>query len=203
MKGFTRPPWRIVESSAVWFGLIVIGSGCLGFGQANASPIRRTHRTDAVEAYLARSHSGTFHPWSAYLLGGPSLWSGVIHPRVNSGVETAIWKAIRSDRGEESPWIRFLLWKQSLNPTRFARFHPHVALALDRISAYPTQAAMLPPITPTTNPTPGSGGTGQPPTEAQQIPEPSTWLISLGMAGWGAWWHQRKRWRTLSRPLAA
>jgi hypothetical protein len=117
----------------------------------------------------------------------------MIHPRVTPAVEVAIWKAIRSDRGEESPWIRFLLWKQSLNPTRFARFHPRVALALDRISASPIQAQVLPATTPTTNPATGSGGTSEPPTEGQQIPEPSTWLIALGMAGWGVWRHRRTR----------
>jgi hypothetical protein len=202
MNRFRRPRWRIVGSSFYWLGLIALGSSCLGSMQAAASPIYRAQRREAVEAYLAQSRSGRFHPWSAYLLGGPGLWSSVIHPRVTPAVETAIWKAIRSDRGEASPWIRFLLWKQSLNPARFARFHPKVALALDRISATPTQAQVLPPTTPATNPTSGSGDAGEPPTQAQQIPEPSTWLIAVGMAGWGAWWHRRKRWQSSSRPLA-
>jgi hypothetical protein len=144
---------------------------------------------DAEEAWIARS-SGS-HAWSHYLFAGPTLWSSVIHPRVTPAVESAIWKAIRTDRNDQNPWIHFLLWKQSLNPTRFARFHPRVAVALDRMSATPVAARV---ITPSTSPSPPPPPATPPPVlEGQQIPEPAPWLLAAGMAGWGAWWRRRKR----------
>jgi hypothetical protein len=172
---------------------MLIGAGCLGFGRTEAAPIRRAHeRIDAHEAYLARS--GAFRSWSVYLMSGPSVWSHVIHPRVTPAVESAIWKAIRTDPGETSPWIQFMLYKQSLNPTRFAHFHPKLSPALDQLSASPIGAQVLTPESSTstsTTTTPNSGPTS-PLTEGQEIPEPATWLVALGMAGWGAWWRRRK-----------
>jgi len=177
-----------VGSWLFWFGLILIGAGCLGFRTVEAAPIHRDHeRLDAQEASLART--GMFRSWSEYLMGGPSVWSSVIHPPVTPGVESAIWKAIRTDPGETSPWIEFLVYKQSLDPARFAHYHPKLSPALDRLSASPTAAQTLNPDSPTTS----TGGTTAPLTEAQQIPEPATWLLAIGMAGWGAWCRRHKR----------
>ena len=83
-------------------------------------------------------------------MGGPSVWSSVIHPPVTPAVESAIWKAIRTDPGETSPWIQFLLYKQSLDPARFAHYHPKLSPALDRLSASPTAAQVLTPDSSTT-----------------------------------------------------
>ncbi len=174
-------------SSLSWFGLILLGAGCLGFERVEAAPIHKDHeRLDEEDAALARA--GMFRSWSEYLMGGPSVWSSVVHPRVTPGVESAIWKAIRTDPGEASPWVQFLLYKQSLDPTRFAYYHPKLSPALDRLSASPTAAQALNPDSSTTS----AGGTTSPVTEAQQIPEPATWLLVIGMAGWGAWWHRHK-----------
>ena len=60
-------------------------------------------------------------------MAGPSVWSHIVHPRVTAAVEHAIWKAIRTDPGESAPWVQFLLWKQSLDPARFAHYHPKLA----------------------------------------------------------------------------
>src|SRR5262249_51834710 len=179
--------YRLEKSAVFWFGLFAVGAGCVPFGEVKAAPIQGIHKKDAAEV-LAERYS-RFHPWSAYLLGGPSVWTHVVHPRVTPDVETAIWHAIRSDRGERSPWIRFLLYKQSLNPTRFARFHPKVALALDRISATPVAAKVLTPTPSSNSPDTGTAS----PLQAQQIPEPATWLLAFGLAGWGAWWRRRAR----------
>jgi len=159
----------------------------MGFENVEAAPIHRDReRLDEEDAALARA--GMFRSWPEYLLGGPSVWSSVIHPRVTPGVEAAIWKAIRTDPGETSPFIQFLLYKQSLDPARFAFYHPKLSPALDRLSASPTAAQVL---TPSSSTTP-TGGTTSPPTEAQQIPEPATWLLAVGMAGWAAWRHRHK-----------
>jgi len=197
MNGFTRPPWRrIVSSSFHRCALILIGACWLGFERVEAAPIHGDHeRLDAHEAALARS--GMFRSWSEYLMGGPSVWSGVIHPRVTPAVESAIWKAIRTDPGETSPWVQYLLHKQSLDPARFAHYHPKLSPALDKLSAAPTAAQVLTPgqtttstggtTTSTGGTTTPTGGTTTPLTEGQEIPEPATWLLALGMAGWGVW----------------
>jgi len=165
----------------------VIGAGCLGLDRVEAAPIHSNHaRHDAQEASLARASMS--QSWSEYLMGGPSVWSSVIHPRVTPAVELAIWKAIRTDPGDTSPWIQFLLYKQSLDPVRFAHYHPRVSLALNRLSASTTVAQV---VTPESSTTP-TGGTTTPVTQAQEIPEPATWLLAIGLAGWGAWWRRRK-----------
>jgi hypothetical protein len=190
MNGFTRARWRIVGSSAVWFGLIAVGAGFYGFAEADAAPIHKARaRLEAEEAWLERS-SGS-RAWSHYLLAGPRLWSSVVHPQLTPAVDSAIWKALRTDRTEQNPWIHFLLYKQSLNPARFDRYHPNVAIALRRISASPVSARVLTPAT-TPSSTP-STGTDTPLVEGQQIPEPAAWLLAVGMAGWGAWWRHRRR----------
>jgi len=124
-------------------------------------------------------------------MGGPSVWSTIVHPPVSPSVESAIWKAIRTDPGDTSPWLQFMLYKQSLDPARFAFFHPKVSKALNRLSAATTtQAQAVNP--PSTTP---SGSTSSPPTEAQSItpiPEPRTWLLALGLTGWGVWRFRRR-----------
>jgi hypothetical protein len=162
-----------------------------GSWPAHADPIHRDRETRA-ERIAALGGAGAYRTWSEYLTGGPSVWSTIAHPQVTPAVESAIWKAIRTDPGDTSPWLKFMLWKQSVDPTRFARFHPKVAVALDKLSAAPTtvsQAWISPPSTPN-NDTPSS------PTQAQsitQIPEPGPWLLALSMAGWGLWRFRSRR----------
>ncbi|MFI5460835.1 MAG: PEP-CTERM sorting domain-containing protein [Isosphaerales bacterium] len=176
-----------MKSSRLWFGLVLIGGGCLGFEKVEAAPIHGNHaHQDALEASLA--HAGRYQSWSGYLMGGPSVWSSVIHPRITPAVESAIWKAIRTDPGETSPWIQFMLYKQSLDPVRFAHYHPNLSPALNRLSASSTVAQV---VTPGSSTTP-NGGTATPLTLGQEIPEPATWLLAIGLAGWGAWWRRRK-----------
>src|SRR5262249_9431997 len=107
MNGFARLRSRHKKSAIFWFGLLAVGAGCVPFGRLQAAPILSVHKKDTAEVFAERY--SRFHPWSAYLLGGPKVWAHVIHPRVTSEVVTAIWHAIRSDRAERSPWIRFLL----------------------------------------------------------------------------------------------
>jgi hypothetical protein len=187
MNGFLRPHSRVVVFSIIRYGVILLGAGLHGFGTADAAPIHSVHkRFDAEEAWI--THSSGSRAWAEYLVAGPSAWSSIIHPQVSPAVRSAIWKALRSDRAEASPWVQFLFYKQSLNPDRFARFHPRVALALDRMSARPAARVLAqePVNTPTASPAP-------PLLQAQQIPEPATWLLALGMAGWFAWWRRRSR----------
>ena len=106
------PRW-IAASHRFWLGLTLIGAGGLSFETVEAAPIRKDHLSgETHEAALSIAH----HNWAAYLAGGPSVWAHVIHPPVTPAVESAIWKAIRTDPGETSPWIQFLVYKQELDP---------------------------------------------------------------------------------------
>ncbi|HKI20588.1 MAG TPA: PEP-CTERM sorting domain-containing protein [Isosphaeraceae bacterium] len=188
MNGFTRAPRWIIESSLFWLGLILIGAGGLGFERVDAAPIHKDHLArEAQEAALG----GAGRSWPEYLMGGPSVWSHVIHPPVTPAVESAIWKAIKTDPGETSSWVQFLLYKQSLDPVRFAHFHPKLSQSLNTLSAPPTGAQVVNPAPSS----PSTGGTSSPETEGQQIPgvpEPAPWLLTLAMAGWAAWWRRHK-----------
>ena len=130
MIGFTRAGRRHWLSRLVGIGLVVTGWAVLDSRTVAASPIKGSHHRYEVAVAERAAHS-----WSAYLLAGPKLWSSVIHPSVTPEVRASIWHALRTDADEANPWVHFLLWKQSLNPTRFARYHPHVAPVLNRISA--------------------------------------------------------------------
>jgi hypothetical protein len=134
--------------------------------------------------------------WSKFLDGGPKVWADVVHPPVTPAVVSEVWRDIKTDPGGTDPMIEFLLWKQSIDPTRFAHYHPKLAPALHRISLARSETTTTQAIAPTT----GSGGTTSPSTpstpssppptsEPQNLiptptPEPSTLLIAAGMAAW-------------------
>jgi PEP-CTERM motif len=190
MIGFTRAGRKLPVSRLIGIGLIAAGWGVLDSRTAEASPIRTSHQR--YEEALAETKAA--HSWSAYLLAGPKVWSSLVHPRVTPDVQTAIWKALRSDSPESSGWVHFLLWKQSLDPARFARNHHRVAPVLNRISSASLAPQVTPPTTAATTATPD---TSPPLTQAQSltpvVPEPGAWLLALGMAGWGLWWRRRGR----------
>jgi hypothetical protein len=132
--------------------------------------------------------------WSKYLDGGPKVWADVVHPPVTPAVVSEVWRDIKTDPGGTDPMIEFLLWKQSIDPTRFAHYHPKLAPALHRISLARSETTTTQAIAPATT---GSGGTTSPSTpssppptsEPQNLiptpsPEPSTLLIAAGMAAW-------------------
>jgi hypothetical protein len=185
--GFTRAGRRRKCCSLIGIALVVTGWSLLASEPVAASPIKRSHHRDQAsieERDVTRS-------WSAYLLAGPKLWSSTIHPSVTADVRTSIWHALRTDAVESNPWVRFLLWKQSLNPARFARNHPHVAPVLDRIRA----EKVIPDVAPPPPPSPPSitPPVTEPQTITPAVPEPGPWLLALGMTGWGLWWRGRQR----------
>ncbi len=167
---------------------LVVGGSMAGLSRpAGASPIKASlhHRE------MARLDAEAGHSWSAYLLAGPKIWSSVIHPEVTPEVRSAIWRALGSDAPESTAWVQFLLWKQSLDPARFDRNHPHVAPILNRISS---ESLVSQTPTPTTTPTtPDTTPLTQPQTVTAAVPEPGSWLLALGMTGWGLWRRRRGR----------
>jgi hypothetical protein len=219
----SRTPRRKPACRLLGLRLLVLGAGLLAPGLVAAAPIRsagelaeaRHARDAAVNRAVhedSAAHPGIFRSWSAYLMGGPSVWSTLVHPPVTQSVETAIWHALKTDPGDTarpaargeggrrpaegssaSPWIEFLLWKRSLDEARFDHFHPKVSRALGKLSAPQTGTQGTTPAASN----PGSG-TSTPPVQGQQIqpnpvPEPGSFLVALGLAGWGLWWRRRAR----------
>jgi hypothetical protein len=185
MIGFTRAGRRHWLSRLVGIGLVATVSCVLDSRPVAASPIKGSHHRYEV----ALEEREAAHSWTAYLLAGPKLWRSVIHPSVTPEVRASIWHALRTDADEANPWVHFLLWKQSLDPARFARNHPHVAPVLNRISA----DTLITPVTHTTSPPYTSTPLTEPQTLTPAVPEPGPWLLALGMTGWGLWWRRRQR----------
>jgi len=127
------------------------------------------------------------YTWSQYLMAGPSVWASVPHPPVTPAIRAEIWQDVKTDPGGSDLMVQYLLWKQSLDPTRFAQNHPDLAPALTKLKTAPTTGAQQ-VGNPPTKPKKGGGGGS---VEGQQIPEPSTWLLALTLTGCGLWWRHR------------
>jgi hypothetical protein len=181
----------MTASRRLWYGCMLATVALSGVNPANASPIKHHEHAERAQRIAALADAHDYRTWSHYLLAGPSVWKNVAHPDVTPAVESAIWKAFRTDATLSNRWIRFLAWRQSLDPARFDYWHPRVAVALDRMSARPAtpiQIATPPPGTP-------SNETPTPPTQGQSIstiPEPSAWLMAISFAAWGVWQHRRR-----------
>ncbi len=186
MKGIRRRPTWTIGSSRSWAGWAVVGALVMGGIRAEAAPIRHEDHSEADATALKE--------WSRYLAASPKVWEHVLHPPVTPAVESSIWKSVKTDPGGADPMVRYLLWKQDLDPARFAHFHPKLAPALHKIAeSTPTAPQLLNPppssSTGTTLPPPAgdTGGTGTSP-----VPEPSTLLLAVGMAGWCIWRARRR-----------
>ncbi len=156
---------------------------------------------------VSSSDARVFKEWSRYLEASPSVWLRVLHPPVSPAIRSSIWEAVKTDPGGTEPMVAYLLWKQSLDPTRFAHYHPKLAPALDKIlkatptapvapqELNPTSTATATPstsTTPSTPPTTSEQGINPPP-EPTPAPEPSTLVVALVLAGWSLWHGRRKK----------
>jgi hypothetical protein len=160
---------------------------------ANAAAIYQAGAAHHIE--LTASDVTAFKEWSRYLLKGPTVWAEAEHPPVTAAVRAAIWQSVRTDPGGADPMVNFLLWKQSIDPTRFAHYHPKLAPALHKIALARSSPKLLSQVAPTTTSsggpsTPTSGLPTQPTTASPQnlnppsAPEPSMLLIAAGMTAW-------------------
>lgn len=171
-----------------WIAVFALGALFAGSARVDAEPIKKKHDAASTDDGLGKG-------WTNYLQAGPSVWAVRPHPEYDFQVKEAIWKIIKTDPGGENPMIAFLLWKQSLDPARFDRYHPAIGPAIDKLVAPQAPQTSTPSSTTAPNPTSTSSS---PTTEGQQlgaaaIPEPSTWLMGLGMAGWAFWRSRRRR----------
>jgi PEP-CTERM motif len=173
-----------------WIAVFTLASVVASSAATEAAAIRKYHEADSAEDGLSQS-------WTHFLLGGPSFWAAHPHPLYDFQVRETIWNIIKTDPGGENPMIAFLLWKQSLDPTRFDHFHPNIGPAIDKLVAPKLSETSTPTSTSTSPST--STTTTSPPSEGQQLspptatPEPSTWVMTIGMAGWAFWRCRRKR----------
>ncbi len=152
------------------------------------------HREVAHPVELTAADVETFRHWSKYLLDGPETWTRIVHPPVTPAVRSAIWDSVRTDPGPSDPMVNYLLWKQSLDPTRFAHYHPKLAPALHRIELARSSPILVSQVSPTTTnsagttPAPSTPATN-PVTSPQNLvpnaaPEPSMLLLAACMTGW-------------------
>lgn len=183
--------------------IILLGSTLAAPGSARGATAKRY----ALTPQQAR----TFEVWSNYLAEGPEVWSSTRAPAFTPKVRATIWQILRTDSAEQqltNPMINYLLWRQSLNPTRFTVNHPALSPALTQLLNTP-----LPTINPTPDPstsapqgvtppaplTPPSGQSVSPQgVNPPAVPEPGSLLLATGMIGWGLWWRRRMQ-RGVSR----
>jgi hypothetical protein len=121
MKGISLGSFRLMGLGRHWCAGALAGAILLSGSRAGAAPIRHED--------LSSADATAFKEWSRYLLAGPSVWQEVLHPPVTPAVRSAIWESVRTDPGGADPMVHYLLWKQSLDPTRFAFYHPKLAPA--------------------------------------------------------------------------
>lgn len=175
---------------------VLVAVGVSSAGGVQASAIHRIEMT-AAEVKIQDE-------WSSYLKGGPAVWSSQEHPPVSPAIVAEVWHDVKTDPGGTDPMIAFLLWKQSIDPTRFAHYHPKLAPALHRIelartSPTTTSQVVSPSGTPSTPPTTTS--TPSTTSEPQNLipspsPEPSTLLIAAAMAAWSVTYVRGRRRRS-------
>lgn len=185
-------------SGARALGSVLAGSAilCLSSLDAKGAAIHRHGGDPSVAHYpgIPAAEVPVFKAWSKYLLAGPTTWATVPHPLWDFAVRSAVWQSIKTDPGPADPMINFLLWKQSIDPARFAYYHPKLAPALHRIEMARKTAALVPKVGPSTTVSGPGGGTSSSPgtTPATQpqnlgpppVPEPSTLLLAAGMTAW-------------------
>ncbi|MGP0061986.1 MAG: PEP-CTERM sorting domain-containing protein [Isosphaeraceae bacterium] len=189
MKGISvRSFYRMGSSrygSAVSMAVAILLSGI----RADGAVIRHED--------VSSSDAAVFKEWSRYLEAGPNVWKDVLHPPVTQAVRSAIWEDVKTDPGGTEPMVAFLLWKQSIDPTRFAHYHPKLAPALEKILKATPSAPVAPqelaPPSSESSSTPATTVAPQGLNPPAPAPEPSTLLLALGLAGWSVWQVRRKK----------
>jgi hypothetical protein len=179
-------------------GLAVLGAGSSCPRPAECATVKKFTLTPA-EAQV-------FRQWTNFLSAGTQTWSRVHAPAFTPQIRTTIWQVLKTDTQAQSlanPMIDYLLWRQSLNPRRFATNHPNLSPALSQLlkDSSPSLPPGVPP--PTYAPVPQTTTTSpqgvSPPlinpapqgVSPAAIPEPSSFLLALGMTGLGLWWRRR------------
>lgn len=111
--------------------------------------------------------------WEQFLLGGPALWALESPPPFPSGL------VLPTSNGQlvDTPFVNYLEWRRSLDPSRFDLNHPNIATELGQ-------------FVPTSTSVPGSTSSGGGTTHVfnptpQNLPEPGTFWIAVTLIGAG------------------
>jgi len=153
---------------------------------AKASPIHRP-------ADITASVVGGMRSWVNFLNGGQQVWSQFQSPPVTLAVREIMQQALRSANATSNPWVQYLTWRRDLDPVRFDHWHPFMGHELQNLPPPPPPSnpqqpqGLNPGDPPPDNPPPDNPGHDLPPA----FPEPSSWMISLGILGAGLWGRRR------------
>lgn len=154
--------------------ICLVGVCLTACGNANASPIRTSAK---VRARQAQVHAY----WDQYYTNALKQ-----HRIRIKGLNALKVLRVNADGTlPQSPMVAYLKWRRSLNPARFAKYHPKLAQMIVRdivIRGLPK------PNDPGNNPKPGGVN---PPPPPPQVPEPNTFLIATLCIGAAAWWRTR------------
>jgi len=184
-------------------------------GMAEASPIRH-HQISSESAPKPSA-------WNEFLDGGPELWASAQPPTIGTEIHHIMNHALKSADPTANLNVEYLMWRQSLDPVRFDRYHPRVGREL-RSMLTPTSVSptanpggalepeqLIPPTSTSTPATPSSSTststlpspsatapevlapTASTSAAPAAIPEPETMTIALVLIGSGLWWRARHR----------
>jgi hypothetical protein len=167
-----------VKGRWAWLGLALLVP--IPVGPAEASPIRRPSQVQRMRLAASVTTPGGY--WDRYFAHALQVRS----LRVQGPPALMVLSAAPAAQVSNSAFVDYLLWRRSLNPARFDFYHPFLAPILiqtqvpqpPNIPSLP--GSLLPPTTviPSTVPPDSPPDTPPPP---PQVPEPSSWLVLLGM----------------------
>jgi hypothetical protein len=192
---------------------------------AHASPIKHHHAvTKAAHAQAQTAHSHahaaavTDASWNQYLAGGPLHWANAGKPVITAQIREMMHEGLSSADPVANPSVQYLLWRRSLDATRFDTFHPKIGRQLGSMlpPTYPSSTPQAQQLVPESTPTPSSVVTtpssptsitpttpatapdavtppANPSPAPSAIPEPGTLIMGLVMVGTGLWWRSRHR----------
>ena len=152
-----------LASRHLWPGMVVVGA--LTTLPAQASPVHtQSPHLQSVRAYSVHSRSSDLSSWANYVLAGPSVWSTVHAPPVTLRIRETMAQALESPDPTSNPYVDYLIWRRSLDPSRFDDWHPVIGPMLQQLITS-TPSSSLAPSTPQAQqnvgtqpqPLPGSG----------------------------------------------
>jgi hypothetical protein len=127
---------------------------------------------------------GLVTEWNNFLAGGESEWSTTPPPPITLTIKIEMVQALESSDPLGTPMVQYLEWRRNLDPARFDHWHPEMG---------PVLGSLQPPTTTTTTPTVNPQPQTLPPPLHQEVPEPGTMAIGVGLVAGSLIW-RRARW---------
>jgi hypothetical protein len=148
---------------------------------AQASPIKHhdaaiMHVQGHVHAHAQAAHghalAHTASGWNNYLAGGPLYWAKADPPVITGQIRALMHEALKSADPVANPNVEYLLWRRSLDPSRFDSFHSKMGRQLASMlpTTYPSSPPQAQQLQPESTPTPSSSVT----TPSSSVATPSS-----------------------------